>query len=158
MTRERATSASEAHERTDGTGDGWGSVREDLEADVRRVTERLRNLSVARLAAPPAPPEGGWPAYLSRAQAGRAAASELAVASWALEAAAEGVTDEGHGLPRLSDFAVADQIAVTGLDLLAAMERVRPDTRVWTSTYDNPTAADAVAFAARVLADVRRRI
>ena len=136
----------------------WGSLRDDLEADVRRVTDRLRNLSAARLAAAPAPPDGGRPLYVTCAQAGRAAAGELAAAALALEAAADGVADERRDLPELSDFAVADQVAVTGHDLLAALERVLPGARVRTSTYVETTAADTVAFAAQVLADVRRRI
>lgn len=143
---------------------GWGSLRADLEADVRRVSDRLRSLSGARLAAPPAapaPPDPDGPPYPSRAQAGRAAANALAAAAQALEAAAEGVPQVRHDrrdLPTLSDFAVGDQVAVTGKDLLAAMQRVLPETPVSTSTDSDLAAADAVASAARVLADVRRRI
>jgi len=136
----------------------WGSLRDDLEADVRRVTDRLRNLSAARLAAAPAPPDGGRPLYATCAQAGRAAAGELAAAALALEAAADGVAYVGRDLPELNDFAVADQVAVTGHDLLAALDRVPPGAPVWTSSYAETTAAEAVAFAAQVLADVRRRI
>lgn len=141
------------------TGQGWGSVRADLEADVRRVADRLRNLSAARLAAPPVPPEGRWPPYRSCAQAARAVAGELAAAALALEAEAEGLEYKGHVvLPELSDFAVADQVSVTGHDLLTAMDRVPPDALVRTDFSTQVPAAAAVAQAARLLADVRRRI
>ena len=78
-------------------------------ADVRRVADRLRSLSQARLAAPC----GGYP---SAADAGRAVAQSLADAAAALEG------EPIRLLPRLSDFAVGDQVAVTGHDLLAALQ------------------------------------
>jgi len=145
--------------------DPWAGLREDLAADVRRVSDRLRNLSATRLASAPAPPPEGGPPYVTRAQAGRAAAAELARAATALEAGS-GRPDLGHptqprqlpDLPVLSDLAVGDQVAVTGHDLLAAMDAVSPATTVWTSSYENPTAERAVRAAARVLADVRRRL
>ena len=34
-------------------------------------------------------------------------------------------------MPELADFAVGDQVAVTGHDLLAALELVPPDEQVW---------------------------
>lgn len=136
----------------------WGSLPGEIAADVRRVADRLRTLSPARLAAPPAPPPLHFPAYESCAQAGRAAANALARAAQTLEAAAEGQPRRLRDLPTLSPFAVGDQVAVAGHDLLAAVALVGPDTRVWTDTYANPTAAHAVTDAARLLADVRRRI
>ncbi|HEX7189512.1 MAG TPA: hypothetical protein VF423_14925 [Actinomycetes bacterium] len=139
--------------------DPWALVRAELEADVRRVSDRLRSLSATRLASPPAPPEQYWPPYESRAQAGRAAAFELARAAGALEAAAAGpLGREPRELPVLSDFAVGDQVAVTGHDLLAAMGLVPPDMTVWTGAIEHGPAAQAVSDAAKVLADVRRRL
>ena len=67
-------------------------------------------------------------------------------------------------LPVLSDLAVGDQVAVTGHDLLAALDRVPPGTPVRstslvrTSTDGTRTAEQAVRAAARVLTDVRRRL
>lgn len=148
--------------------DPWAGIREELAADVRRVSERLRSLSATRLASAPGPsvdPADQGPAYGSRAQAGRAAAAELARAATALEAAS-GRPGLGHpapprqvpDLPVLSDLAVGDQVAVTGHDLLAALDGVSPVTPVRTGTDENPTAEQAVRAAARVLTDVRRRL
>jgi len=142
----------------DGGTDPWAALRAELEADVRRVSDRLRTLSATRLASPPAPPEQYWPPYESRAQAGRAAAAELARAAEALEAAAAGKPPDERDLPTVSDFAVGDQVAVTGHDLLAAMDLVSPDTTVCPWTLANPAASQAVGHAATVLADVRRRL
>ncbi|HET9946036.1 MAG TPA: hypothetical protein VFR56_10310 [Actinomycetes bacterium] len=150
--------------------DPWAALREGLAADVRRVSDRLRSMSATRLASPPGPsadPADQGPAYVSRAQAGRAAAAELARVATALEAQAArpGPADPPPSHPRqvpdlpvLSDLAVGDQVAVTGHDLLAALDAVPPGTPVWTSTDENPTAEQAVRQAARVLADVRRRL
>ena len=122
---------------------GWGSLREDLAADVRRVADRLRSLSQTRLARPSPP-------YPTAADAGRAAASALAACGRGLETVAGGAPP-GVELPRLSDFAVGDQVAVAGHDLLAVLDAVGPDTPV-----DGRPARVAVAEAARLLADVRR--
>ena len=149
----------------DGPEDPWAGLREDLAADVRRVSDRLRSLSATRLAGAPGPSPDGGPPFVSRAQAGRAAAAELARAATALEAAA-GRRDLGPpaqprqvpGLPVLSDLAVGDQVAVTGHDLLAALDLVGPAVPVWTSFHENPTAEQAVRAAAQLLTDVRRRL
>ena len=37
--------------------DSWEPLRSELAADVGRVADRLRSMSQARLAGPPAPPE-----------------------------------------------------------------------------------------------------
>ncbi len=143
---------------------GWTALAEALAADVRRVSERLRHLSQAQLAAPAAPvsPTGAGQGYDSRAQAGRVVAQVLADTALVLEAAAAGTAPDLRRLPELGDFAVGDQVAVTGHDVLAAMEQVRPDTQVAADTGERatpgPTAADVVAGATRLLADVRRRL
>jgi hypothetical protein len=138
--------------------DEWGSVREDLAADVRRVADRLRNLSPTRLAGAPAPPEHGMPPYRSRVQAARAAAQGMADASLALEVAAAGRPFRRRDLPELADVAVGEQVAVTGHDLLAALDLVGPDQDVWFGVYDRRPARQGVEHALRVLADVRRRL
>jgi len=99
--------------------DGWsGGVRAEIEADVRRVAERLRTLSEAQLAAQ-APP------YPSRATGGRTVAQTLADAAQALEERDSGAEPRWRDVPALSDFAVGDQVAVTGNDLVA---QLRPPT------------------------------
>jgi hypothetical protein len=158
--------------------DPWAGLREELSADVRRVSDRLRSLSATRLAGPPGPSADGGPPFVSRAQAGRAAAAELARAATALEAAS-GRPDLGlpaqprpvPELPVLSDLAVGDQVAVTGHDLLAALDLVGPDAPVWTSADESPPAGQPVRAACQLvsadqlvdaacefLRDVRRRL
>lgn len=124
-------------------GEGWGRLRDDLAADVRRVADRLRTLSQTRLGHP-APP------YRTAADAGRAAAAALAAAGRDLETAA-GAPPPAAAVPRLPDFAVGDQVAVTGHDLLAALDLVGPDTPV-----GGRPARAVVTEALRRLADVRR--
>jgi hypothetical protein len=140
--------------------EGWAPLAEQLAADVRRVADRLRMLSAARLAGPPAPPEHGMPPYGSRAQAARATAQMMAATAAALECAAAGVGgfDWRPQLPELADFALGDQVAVTGHDLLAALELVPPDTDVYLDVLDHGPARHQVERAARLLADVRRRL
>jgi hypothetical protein len=91
-----------------------GAVRAQIEADVRRVAERLRTLSEAQLAAE-APP------YPSRAAGGRAVAQVLAEAAQAVEERESGAQPHWREVPVRSDFAVGDQLAVTGHDLLAQL-------------------------------------
>ncbi len=138
--------------------EGWAALAGELAADVRRVADRLRTLSAARLAGPPAPPEDGMPPYRSRAQAARGAAQAMADAAAALESAAVGGVYVRRDLPELADFAAGDQVAVTGHDLLAALALVPPDEQVWFGVYDRAPARLGVERAARLLADVRRRL
>ncbi len=140
--------------------EGWAPLAEKLAADVRRVADRLRTLSAARLAGPPAPPEDGMPPYRSRAQAARGVAQAMADVAAALESAAAGVVGgfQWQPLPELADFAAGDQVAVTGHDLLAALELVPPDTDVYGDVLEHGPARHQVEQAARLLADVRRRL
>jgi hypothetical protein len=138
--------------------DGWAPLADELAADVRRVADRLRTLSAARLAGPPGPPEDGMPPYRSRAQAARGAAQAMADAAAALESGPAGGWVEQRLLPELGDFAVGEQVAVTGHDLLAALALVSPDELVRFGPYDPAPAWLGVEQAARLLADVRRRL
>ena len=136
----------------------WGGLPDDLAADVRRVADRLRTLSAAQLAGPLAAPPAGWSPDTTRADAGRVAAYRLAAAAEALEAAAAGRPPVERTLPRLGDFAVGDQVAVTGHDLLSAVAVVAPDAQVWLGFYDRASARQAVAGVTAVLAAVRRAL
>jgi hypothetical protein len=127
--------------------DGWAPLRDALAADVRRVSERLRTLSQARLQAP-APP------FASRSDAAREAARVLAVAAQGVEAGADPAEPTWRVLPQLADFALGDQVAVTGNDLLAALEGP-PDRPVWAPGGRRP-ARDVVAAASETLAATRR--
>ena len=136
---------------------GWGDLRAALEADVRRVVDRLGGLSAAQLAAPLPPSEEGGPLSGSRAHAAWAVAQTMAEASQALENAPTWV--QAPGLPRLADFAAADQIAVTGHDLIAALELVGPDDPVSGPEFlQYGPARNVVAWPARLLGDVRRQL
>ena len=74
-----------------------------------RTVDRLRSLSLDRLAAPFAPEP-------TRADAGRALAQRLA------DAAAELEGGPRRELPRLADAAVGDMVAVCGRDVLDAAQ------------------------------------
>jgi hypothetical protein len=148
-------------------GDDWpGAVRAQIEADVRRVAERLRTLSEAQLAAE-APP------YPSRAAGGRAVAQVLAEAAQAVEERASDVQPQWRALPVSSDFTVGDQLAVTGHDLLAvlpapiapasspppagdhAVPAVQPEETVWAGGTRR-TVREVIEDAAAQLAALRR--
>jgi hypothetical protein len=135
---------------------GWADLRAALEADVRRVVDRLGGLSAAQLASMPPPSADGGPPYFSRAQAARAVAQSMVDAAWAMEHA--GYWGDRRVLPELADFACADQVAVTGHDLLAAMDLVAPDAVVYPEYTHSLSAREAVERAAWLLADLRRRL
>lgn len=107
---------------------GPGEVADELAGQVRRLADRLRSLSDVRLAAPL--PGGG-----SRADAAHALAQLLADSAAVL--AGEAV----RTVPRLDDLAVADQVAVTGADLVRAL---RPAARAGDATWRD-AAQDALA-------------
>jgi hypothetical protein len=144
---------------TEAASDGsWGPLRDELEADVRRVADRLRNLSLTRLAGPVAPPEPGGRPYGSRAQAARDVAQALADTARALEAPGAGGPAPRREVPVLADHAAGDQVAVTGRDLLAAMLLVRPGTEVQVGEAGRGPAREAVERVSALLADLRRRL
>ncbi len=128
--------------------DDWGLLRAELAVDVRRVSDRLRSLSHARLREP-------VPPFPSRAAAGLEAARVLAVAAHGIEERAGADEPSWRQLPELADFAVGDQVAVTGQDLLAALEGLDPAETVWASATRRP-ARNVVAEAAAALAATRR--
>jgi hypothetical protein len=112
--------------------------------------DRLRSLSQARLLAA-APP------YDSLAAGARALAERLA-------ATAAGIAERGSAepphrrpLPRLSEFAVGDQVAVTGKDLLAACGGVADTDLVWCDGRRRRTA-EAIAEALVSVTELRRRL
>jgi hypothetical protein len=125
----------------------WDAQCAELARDVDRVADRLRNLSQARLAAA-APP------HASRAAAGRVAAQTLADASAGLEARQDPAEPTWRTLPQLDDFAVGDQVAVTGHDLVAAAQGAAPDDHVW-ARHGRRTAQEVFSEAADALAALR---
>jgi hypothetical protein len=129
-------------------GAGWADLRAALEADLRRVGDRMSGLSAAQLAAP-VPPHG------SRASAARHTAGVLAVAAQGVEERAGEGEPVWRPLPVLADFAVADQVAVMGHDLALAMGDVAPETPVW-APGGRRTALEVLSDAAEALAATRR--
>lgn len=126
-------------------------ARADLVADARRVTDRLRGLSHARLAS-------GLPPYASRADAAHHVAGLLAVAAQGLADHDRPEPPSWRVLPRLSDFAAGDQVAVTAADLLAEVDALPdPAPEAWTPAGRRP-AAEVVVTAAAELAALRRRL
>jgi hypothetical protein len=106
-----------------GTEPGAGDLGAELAREAQRVAERLRTLSQARLEQP----VDGCP---SRADAGRAAAQEMADVAALLEAAAIGVQPVRRAVPDIGVFGVGDQVAVTGHDLSVAWgQRASPAHR-----------------------------
>lgn len=116
--------------------------RAGLEREVRRVADRLRVLSPARLAEPVA-------GHASRAAAGRTLAQALADAAARLEADPQ-VPAARRVLPVLADGAVGEQVAVTGTDLLLAAAQ--------TSPADAPRALEILAAAREQVTAVRRAL
>jgi hypothetical protein len=143
----------------DGTDEGWGPLREDLAADVGRVSDRLRGMSQARLQEEVPPGDAvELPRWGSRAQAGRGMGTWMSDQAVAFEAAAEGRPYPGYrGMPELKVFAAGDQVAVGGHDLLAAMELVAPETVVQMSE-ERRTARERIELTLRILTDLRRRL
>jgi hypothetical protein len=142
-------------------------LRVEIAADVRRVADRLRTLSDARLAAPlpPAPdaaaagPQPGAPsaAAPSRAAAGWQLAADLAAAGQGLEERAGLAPPQWRPFPRLSDLAVGDQVAVTGQDVLAALADAAGGEPAW-APAGRSTVLAVAQDVARALADLRRRL
>ena len=96
----------------------------DLRIEVDRLADRLRSLSDTRLARP-------LPPHASRADAAHALAQALAEADQGVEQRTDPQPPAWRRLPRLHDFAVGDQVAVTGHDLVRAAEGLDPATPVW---------------------------
>jgi hypothetical protein len=126
----------------------WDALLLELGRDVERVSDRLRGLSEARLAAA-APP------HTSRAAAARATAQTLADAATGLESGSDPATPTWRTLPELSDLAAGDQVAVTGHDLLAAARQAMPHDIVW-ARHGRRAAHEVLAEAAAALAALRR--
>jgi hypothetical protein len=127
-----------------------GSLREALEAELRRVPDRLRALPVTRLAAP-------LPPYPSVAEAARAVAQRLADAAAGVEDRSLPEPPGYRVLPELADRACGDQIVVTGTDLLLASDGVAAGTRVW-SGVEQAAVDDVVRRAVEDLAGLRRAL
>src|SRR5262245_30347927 len=134
-------------------GNPLAEPEDRLAWEIRAVAERLRRLSPARLRSP-------LPPYRSREQAGRALAQQLADAAAGVVARDCDQPPRWSEVPEIELFAVGEQVAVTGNDLvleLAALpagggaevgsgagEASGPlprDIVIWTRTGQRPLSA-----------------
>jgi len=123
---------------------------DQLGVELRRVVDRLRALSLDRLAQP-APP---WP---SRAAAARDAAQVLAATAQGVEERDAAHAPAYRVVPALGPHAAADQVAVTGADLRRAVAATPAGARVWLGAGRAPVDL-AVRRATDALAALRRAL
>jgi hypothetical protein len=126
------------------------TLGEELEREVERVAERLRTLSETRLGE-------AVGTYPSRTAAGRAAAQTLADAAAVLEALPGSPGDaDRRSVPDIGPFAVGDQVAVTGHDLVAACRALTE----WAGELDGDLggALELAQSALETLRSVRRQL
>ena len=91
--------------------------RARLAWEVRTVADRFRHLSEARLTA-------SFPPYESRAEAGRQLAQRMADAAAGIAGRSAAEPPRLREVPTISVFAVGEQVAVTGNDLVTELEAV----------------------------------
>jgi hypothetical protein len=103
------------------------SPRRRLAWEIDAVADRFRGLSAARLSR-------AFPPYESRAAAGRELAQTLADAAAGVANRDDVEAPAARHLPTVGVFAVGEQIAVTGHDLVAELADVADDDLVWWGT------------------------
>jgi hypothetical protein len=124
---------------------GLADLTARLAADVERVEDRVRGLSLPRLAR-------ALPPYGTVADAARRVAQLLADCAQGVEERERDVAPRWRELPRLPDHVVGDQVAVTGRDAVAALRGVDDGgASVWTRAGRRPVTE----VAAEVLAAMR---
>lgn len=116
-----------------------------LADEVARLAERLRSLSDTRLAQ-------ALPPHASRADAAHALAGRLAAAAQGVEQRSGTGSPAWRRVPRLHDFAVGDQVAVTGTDLGLAAAGLDVQEAVWTPSGRRPLGAVLADAASEVRA------
>lgn len=127
----------------------------DLADVLARLVARLRTMPAAKLAAPPSAPVFAVGSAPTRADAGRALARAVVMATQGIESAAEAEMPAWRELPALPDLAVGDQLSVVAHDLAVGVASVRgpADTLVWTPQGRRPlldVLRDLVAVADEV--------
>lgn len=117
--------------------------KDRLDWEIRTVAERLRALSPARLRAP-------LPPYPSREQAGRMLAQRLADAAAGVAAGTSDDPPVWREMPEIEVFAVGEQVAVAGNDLVHALAGDHgpmgppvdaPGAVIWTRAGRRPLAS-----------------
>jgi hypothetical protein len=117
----------------------------ELEAELSRLAGRLRSLSDVRLGRP-------FPPHESRASAALDLAQLLADAAQGVEERASLEPPERRIVPDLGVFALGDQVAVTGRDLVAATRAADPDAEVWSTGRRLPAQSALAAMTESVRA------
>ncbi|PYC82745.1 hypothetical protein C7C46_10390 [Streptomyces tateyamensis] len=109
----------------------------DLQDAVDALADRFRAMPQSRLL-------GAVEGHRSRAAAALALARELAATAQLVEFGPAGPPRE---IPEAGAFAVGDQLAVAGHDLVAALGPLEPQARIATRDGAHRTAADLLAEA-----------
>lgn len=117
--------------------------------ETERVVDRLRQLSVERLAQPATP-------WHSRFEAAYAVATALADAAQDIEER-DGPPPVRRTLPRLSAHAAGHLLAVTAADLLWALDGVADEAPTWAAGH-RAAAGEVAQRAADALTALRRAI
>jgi hypothetical protein len=104
--------------------------RSRLRWEIDTVADRFRGLSEARLRAP-ARSAGAPSRRQTTAQRGIELAQRLADAAAGVAARSMAYPARAHVVPTISVFAVGEQVAVTGHELLAELAEVSDDDLVW---------------------------
>lgn len=144
-----------------------GEPRGRLSWEIDTVADRFRNLSRARLGSdfsgPAAAggsvtgPNSGGSAQarsVSRLEVGQRLAQSLADAAAGVAARAAQRPPAGRAVPAIDPFAVGEQIAVTGHELLIQLDGLADDELVWDLGRRVPVA-DLVNRAISVLKEIR---
>lgn len=99
--------------------------------EIKAVAERLRGLSPARLGLP-------LPPYPTRAKAGHMIAQQLADAAAGVATRAEAGPPAWREMPEIEVFAVGEQVAVAGSDLVTELAGVQDADQIWTRSGRRP--------------------
>ena len=125
---------------TSSDGSDGSEVRAAIEADLRRVADRLAVAPVRKVE--------------DNADRTRALLQQLADTAHAVETRDEPSVTPGRPVPELPLPALSDQVAVLGADLLAAVRGV-PDETVVFPAVPAPTVGEALASVATALKALR---
>jgi len=140
-----------------GTGrDVPEEMRDQVEATLRRVADRLRTMSVARLrtSVTAGPDVAPGQTVADRA---RYTGQMLADLAAGIEQRDAPVRLPSRRVPVSADIAAGDQVEVTGQDLLSAAAELSPSTSVWVGSQ-RVTLHEVLVEAERVLDALRRAL
>ncbi|HYN75087.1 MAG TPA: hypothetical protein VEV13_02720 [Candidatus Limnocylindria bacterium] len=126
------------------------ATTDQLAVEVRRLADRLRTVSDVRLSQP-------FPGSGTRAAAALDLAQQLAEAAQGVECRDAEAAPGWRVVPELGVFALGDQLAVTGHDLVAAASDVAGEALVWTRA-GRRTASEVVEEQAQAVRALRQAL